>query len=88
MAQPPNMRGGWVSVRVLLLGFVMLAAAVASFAAGAPVALGAAFLVLMVACGAVALMIMLRLQSQARAWARDVKRQQQAEPWDDPPPRR
>ncbi|HYZ57286.1 MAG TPA: hypothetical protein VE733_27800 [Streptosporangiaceae bacterium] len=85
MTQPPDMSRGRTSVRVGLLGFVMLAGAVVSFAAGAPTAVGAAFLVLMVGCGLAALVMMIRLQSQARAWAADVKRQQQAEPWNDPP---
>ena len=63
------------------LGFVMLAGAIASFGAGAPAVLGALFLVAMVACGVIALVLMLRVQSQARAFARSVQRQKA--PWQE-----
>ena len=61
------------------LGFIMLAGAIASFGAGAPAVLGAPFLVAMVACGVIALVLMLRVQSQARGFARSV--QQRKAPW-------
>jgi Ca2+/Na+ antiporter len=63
------------SIRWLLAGVVMLAAAIASFAAGAPTVVGGIFLALMVACGVVALIFAARFQKDARAWARSVKNQ-------------
>ena len=48
---------------------------------------GAVFLVLMVAFGVAALVVMLRLQSQAQAFARQARQARPArpdkEPWDD-----
>lgn len=75
MTQPPDMARGWSSVRWLIGGVLLLAGAVASFAAGAP-AIGAVLLVLMVLCGVVALVLMMRLQSQARAWSRSMSEKQ------------
>jgi uncharacterized membrane-anchored protein len=74
------MARGWVSVRWLLAGILMLAGAIASFAASAPTAVGAVFLVLMVLCGVMALVVMLRVQADARDWARSVSQAQQPSP--------
>jgi uncharacterized membrane-anchored protein len=63
-------------VRWLIAAFVMLAAAIASFAASAPKAVGAIFLVLMVLCGVVALVIMMRFQADARKFADTVRNEQ------------
>jgi Ca2+/Na+ antiporter len=72
------------SVRLLLAAVAMLVAGAVSFAAGAPAVVGAAFLVLMVVFGAAALVVMLRLQSQAQAFARQARQARpEKEPWDD-----
>jgi len=83
----PSMRPMGRSVRLLLAALVMLVAGAVSFAADAPAVVGAVFLVLMVAFGVAALVVMLRLQSQAQAFACQARQARPArpdkEPWDD-----
>ena len=77
MAQPPATQYMRSALRFSLLGLVMLVGAVASFAARAPVAVGAVFLVLMVASGAVGFAYAVVFRNRARAQLGAVKDQVQ-----------
>jgi uncharacterized membrane protein len=78
MPQPDAVRVVRTSIRLMILGLVMLVGAVAGFAAHSTVA-GAVFLVLMVLCGAVAAVNSLVFRNRARAFLRDA-RARQADP--------
>ncbi len=77
-----NLRSAYVAIG---LGFVMLAAAIASFGLSAPIVVGALFLVAMVACGVVYFALVARETGRLKATARPAQRQraQEREPWDD-----
>jgi hypothetical protein len=77
-----NLRSAYITIG---LGFVMLAAAIASFGLDAPTAIGALFLVAMVACGVVYFALVARETSRLKATVRAGQRQraQEREPWDD-----
>ena len=77
-----NLRGAYV---VIGLAFVMLAAAIASFGLNAPVAVGALFLVAMVACGVIYFALVARETGRLKATAHAAQRRQAQgrEPWDD-----
>ena len=77
-----NLRGAYVAIG---LGFVMLAAAIASFGLNAPTVAGALFLVAMVACGVIYCALVARETGRLKASARAGRRPQprEREPWDD-----
>ena len=77
-----NLRSAYVAIG---LGFVMLAAAIASFGLNAPTVAGALFLVAMVACGVIYCALVARETGRLKANTRAAQRQraQERDPWQD-----
>jgi hypothetical protein len=73
-----NLRSAYV---VIGLGFVMLAAAIASFGLNAPIVVGALFLLAMVACGVIYFALVARETGRLKAITRAA--QQRRAPWQD-----
>ena len=73
-----NLRSAYV---VIGLGFVMLAAAIASFGLNAPIVVGALFLLAMVVCGVIYFALVARETGRLKATARAA--QQRRAPWQD-----
>ena len=67
------------------LGFVMLAACIASFGLDAPTIVGALLLVAFLACGVAGFLLTMQATNRLKAATRSAQRQQaqQREPWDD-----
>ena len=77
-----NLRPAYVAFG---LGFVMLAACIASFGLDAPTVAGVLLLVAFLACGVAGFLFTMRATNRLKAATRSAQRQQaqQREPWDD-----
>jgi hypothetical protein len=73
-----NLRSAYI---VIGIGFVMLAAAIASFGLSAPAVVGALFLVAMVVCGVIYFALVARETGRLKATTRAA--QQRRAPWQD-----